>query len=80
MTAKELEAVAKVMRAYGVMDFATADTRITLSANASVPLPGFPIDPLLPVRASSTSPQTAIDEAQEEDELLFASSGGPPPR
>lgn len=80
MTSKELEAIAKVMRTYGIVDFATTDTRVVLSASASVPLPGFPVDPLMPIRPASTSPQTAVDEADDEEALLFASSGGPPPR
>jgi len=74
MTAEELEATAIVMRKYGVMDFATTDTRIILSANAAIPLPGAPLDPLQPIRAASTSPLDAAKLSEEEEELLFASA------
>ena len=74
MTAKELEDIALVMRKYGIVDFATTDTRVILSANAAIPLPGAPVDPLQPIRPASTSPLDVAAMSDEEEDLLFASA------
>lgn len=77
MTAAELDAIAKVMREHQIVDFATADTRIILSANATIPVPGAPIEALKPIRATQ-SPLDTQNLSDEDEDLLFASAGGAP--
>ena len=78
ITAKELEALVKVMREGGVMDMASGDTRIIMSQNATTLLPGGPLEAMRPVAPASTTPQTTLKDLDDEEELLFASAGGPP--
>ena len=74
ITAPELEALVKVMREYQIVDLASGDTRVILSAMATQQIPGAPVNPMLPIRPASTSPQEAQDLSDEDEELLFASA------
>lgn len=72
ITAKELEALVKVMREHQVVDLASGDTRIVMSAHATIPMPGAPVDPMRPIAPGSTSPLDKKKLAEEEEDLLFA--------
>jgi hypothetical protein len=80
ITAAELEALVKVMRENQVVDLASGDTRIVMSSYATLPMPGAPVDPMRPIAAASTSPLDATRLADDEEDLLFASTplGAPP--
>lgn len=78
MTAAELDAIGKVMREHQIVYFESGDTRVTLSANSTLPMPGAPVDPMRPI-APTNSPLDMQNLSTEDQELLFASSGGPPP-
>jgi hypothetical protein len=74
ITAEELNALAKVMREHQIVDLASGDTRIIMSVNATIPLPGAPVDPMRPIKPASTSPVDLQDLSDEDEELLYAST------
>ena len=79
ISAEYLNEIATVCRKHGIIDMASGDTRIILSANAPIlTSTGINVDPLKPIEAQQ-SPMDRVKLTEEEEEILFASSGGPPP-
>jgi 3',5'-cyclic AMP phosphodiesterase CpdA len=74
ITAEELDALATVLRKHGIVDFASGDTRIILSAHAPIlTATGINVDPMRPIEEAHT-PLDKQKLLEEEEDLLFAAT------